>query len=129
MPAECQFPPVHLDQKTFLSSQANNLYIFPAVGIAIYATNAKRVTDEMFIEAAHAVADQVTAEQLKLGMPFPPQSNILEVELRTAARVAKVVFDAGLARLERPDRSRGSFGSMSTRPSTIGSRESTVAGP
>src|SRR5262245_38261630 len=28
----------------------------PAVGMAIYATNAKRVTDEMFIEAAHAVA-------------------------------------------------------------------------
>ena len=97
-----QFPPVHLDGQTFLPSQANNLYIFPAVGMAIYATNAKRVTDEMFIEAAHAVADQVTPEQLKLGMLFPPQSNILEVEVQTAARVAKVVFDAGLARVERP---------------------------
>ena len=55
-----QFPPVHLDEKTFLPSQANNLYIFPAVGMAIYATNAKRVTDEMFIEAAHAVAGATT---------------------------------------------------------------------
>jgi malate dehydrogenase (oxaloacetate-decarboxylating)(NADP+) len=80
----------------------NNLYIFPAVGMAIYATNAKRVTDEMFIEAAYAVADQVTPEQLKLGMLFPPQSNILEVEVQTAARVAKVIFDAGLARVDRP---------------------------
>jgi malate dehydrogenase (oxaloacetate-decarboxylating)(NADP+) len=97
-----QFPPVHLDGQTFLPSQANNLYIFPAVGMAIYATNAKRATDEMFIEAAHAVADQVTPEQLKLGMLFPPQSNILEVELQTAARVAKLVFDSGLARVERP---------------------------
>ena len=97
-----QFPPVHLDGQTFLPSQANNLYIFPAVGMAIYATNAKRVTDEMFIEAAHAVADQVTPEQLKLGMLFPPQSNILEVEVQTAARVAKLVFDAGLARVDRP---------------------------
>jgi len=60
------------------------------------------VTDEMFIEGAHAVADQVTPEQLKLGMLFPPQSNILEVEVRTAARVAKLVFDAGLARVDRP---------------------------
>ena len=100
--AECQFPPVHLGGRTFLPSQANNLYIFPAVGMAIYATNAKRVTDEMFIEAAHAVADQVTAEQLKLGMLFPPQSNILETEIQTAARVAKLVFDSGLARVERP---------------------------
>jgi len=97
-----QFPPVHFDGQTFLPSQANNLYIFPAVGMAIYATNAKRVTDEMFIEAAHAVADQVTAEQLKLGMLFPPQSNILEVEVQTAARVAKLVFDSGLARVDRP---------------------------
>ncbi len=97
-----QFPPVHLDAQTFLPSQANNLYIFPAVGMAVYATNAKRVTDEMFIEAAHAVADQVTPEQLKLGMLFPPQSNILETEIQTAARVAKVVFDAGFAGVSRP---------------------------
>jgi malate dehydrogenase (oxaloacetate-decarboxylating)(NADP+) len=98
-----QFPSVHLAGQTFLPSQANNLYIFPAVGMAIYATNAKRVTDEMFIEAAHAVADQVSPEQLKLGMLFPPQSNILEVEIQTAARVAKIVFDAGLARVNRPN--------------------------
>src|SRR5246500_2700525 len=97
-----QFPPVHLDGQTFLPSQANNLYIFPAVGMAIYATNARRVTDEMFIEAANAVADQVTPDQLKLGMLYPPQSNILEVETQTAARVAKLVFDSGLARVERP---------------------------
>jgi malate dehydrogenase (oxaloacetate-decarboxylating)(NADP+) len=97
-----QFPPVHLDGQSFLPSQANNLYIFPAVGMAIYVTKAKRVTDKMFIEAAHAVADQVTPDQLKLGMLFPPQSTILEVELQTAARVAKLIFDSGLARVNRP---------------------------
>jgi malate dehydrogenase (oxaloacetate-decarboxylating)(NADP+) len=97
-----QFPPVHFAGQTFLPSQTNNLYIFPAVGLAIYATNAKRVTDEMFIEAAHALADQVTPEQLKLGMLYPPQSNILEVEIQTAARVAKLVFDEGLGRVDRP---------------------------
>ena len=97
-----QFPPVHFEGWTFLPSQANNLYVFPAVGMAIYATKAKRVTDAMFIEAANAVADQVTPDQLKLGMLYPPQSNILEVEIQTAARVAKLVFDAGLARVDRP---------------------------
>jgi malate dehydrogenase (oxaloacetate-decarboxylating)(NADP+) len=56
----------------------------------------------MFIEAAHALADQVTPEQLKLGMLYPPQSNILEVEIQTAARVAKLVFDEGLGRVDRP---------------------------
>jgi malate dehydrogenase (oxaloacetate-decarboxylating)(NADP+) len=97
-----QFPPVHLGEQTYLPSQANNLYIFPAVGMAIHATNAKRVTDEMFIEAARAVADQVSPEQLKLGMLFPPQSNILETEIKTAIRVAKLVFDNNLTRVARP---------------------------
>jgi malate dehydrogenase (oxaloacetate-decarboxylating)(NADP+) len=35
-------------------------------------------------------------------MLFPPQSNILEVEIQTAARVAKLIFDTDLARVERP---------------------------
>jgi len=96
------FPPVHLDGKTYLPSQANNLYVYPAVACAIYATKVKRVTDEMFIEAAHSIADQVTPEQLKLGMLFPPQSNILEVEIKTAERVADLIFTRGLAGVARP---------------------------
>ena len=97
-----QFGPVHRDGKTLLPGQANNLYIFPAVGLAVYATQARRITDEMFIEAAHGVADQVTPDQLKLGLLYPPQSKILEAEIRTAERVAALVFERNLARVERP---------------------------
>src|SRR6201998_1944545 len=35
------FPPVQLNGQTFLPRQANNFYIFPAVGMAIFATQAK----------------------------------------------------------------------------------------
>jgi malate dehydrogenase (oxaloacetate-decarboxylating)(NADP+) len=49
------------------------------------------------------VADQVPPELLRQGLLYPLQSNILETEIQTAARVAKLVFDAGLARVERPD--------------------------
>jgi malate dehydrogenase (oxaloacetate-decarboxylating)(NADP+) len=97
-----QFPPVSFNGQTLLSGQANNFYIFPAVGMAIYATQAKRVTDAMFIEAAQALADQVTPSQLKQGLLYPPQSNILETEIKIAVRVAKVVFDSDLARVARP---------------------------
>jgi malate dehydrogenase (oxaloacetate-decarboxylating)(NADP+) len=100
--AGVQFEPVHYDGQTFLPGQANNFYIFPAVGMAIFATQAKRVTDEMFIEAGQTVADQVPADLLKQGLLYPLQSNILETEIQTAARVAKLVFDAGLARVKRP---------------------------
>ena len=100
--AGVQFAPVSLKGTTLAPGQANNFYIFPAVGMAIYATQTKRVTDEMFIEAAHALADQMTPEQLEQGTLFPPQSNILETEIKVAARVAKVVFDSNLARVPRP---------------------------
>src|SRR5499427_2899117 len=101
--AGVQFPPVHLNGQTFLPGQANNFYIFPAVGMAIFATQAKRVTDDMFIEAARAVGDQVPSDLLKQGLLYPLQSNILEAEIQTAARVAKLVFDSGLACVDRPN--------------------------
>ena len=100
--AGVQFQPVRYEGTTFLPGQANNFYIFPAVGMAIFATQATRVTDEMFIEAGQAVADQVPPDLLKQGLLYPLQSNILETEIQTAARVAKLVFDSGLARVERP---------------------------
>src|SRR5580700_2639182 len=100
--AGVQFPPVHFKGQTFLPGQANNFYIFPAIGMAIFATQASRVTDEMFIEAARAVADQVAPDLLNQGLIYPLQSNILETEIQTAARVAKLVCDSGLARVPRP---------------------------
>jgi malate dehydrogenase (oxaloacetate-decarboxylating)(NADP+) len=100
--AGVQFPPVHYNGQTFLPGQANNFYIFPAVGMAIFATQAKRVTDEMFIEAGQAVADQVPADLLKQGLLYPLQSNVLETEIKTAARVAKLVFDSKLAQVDHP---------------------------
>jgi malate dehydrogenase (oxaloacetate-decarboxylating)(NADP+) len=100
--AGVQFPPVDFDGRTFLPGQANNFYVFPAIGMAVFATQASRVTDEMFIEAAQAVADQVPAELLKQGLLFPLQANILETEIQTSARIAKLIFDSGLARVDRP---------------------------
>jgi malate dehydrogenase (oxaloacetate-decarboxylating)(NADP+) len=97
-----QFPPVQYNGETYLPGQANNFYIYPSIGFAVYATRAKRITDEMFIEAAKATADQVTDEQLKKGLLFPLQSNILETEVRTAACVATLVFDRSLAGVNRP---------------------------
>jgi malate dehydrogenase (oxaloacetate-decarboxylating)(NADP+) len=100
--AGVQFPPVRYNDQTFLPGQANNFYIFPAIGMAVFATQAARVTDEMFIEAARAVADQVPADLLAQGLLYPLQSNILETEIQTAARVAKLVFDSGLTRVKPP---------------------------
>jgi malate dehydrogenase (oxaloacetate-decarboxylating)(NADP+) len=100
--AGVQFPPVRIDGRVLIPSQANNVYIFPAMGMAIYATQAKRVTDEMFVVAARAVADQVTKQQLEEGMLYPPQANLLDVELTAASKIAEVIFARGLARVAAP---------------------------
>jgi malate dehydrogenase (oxaloacetate-decarboxylating)(NADP+) len=97
------FPPVDIAGKHFVPGQGNNVYIFPAMGMAVFATEATRVTEEMFIVAAKAVAEQVTEENLETGLIYPPQSRILEASLHVAERLAGYIFDKGLARVPRPD--------------------------
>jgi len=96
------FDPVTLGGKTYIPGQGNNVYIFPAMGLAVLATEASRVTQEMFICTAQAVAEQVTQAQLDSGLIYPPQSHILEASLHAATRVAQLIFDRGLARVPRP---------------------------
>ncbi|MEA2960621.1 MAG: hypothetical protein QOI46_719 [Alphaproteobacteria bacterium] len=97
------FPPVEVAGKTFVPGQGNNVYIFPAMGMAIFATEAKRITEEMFIVAARAVAEQVTDQSLATGLIYPPQSQILKASLHVATRVAEYIFDRDLARVSRPN--------------------------
>jgi len=96
------FPPVRLGEQTFVPGQGNNVYIFPAMGLAILATKTPRVPQKLFIRAARAVAEQVESSQLESGLIYPHQSRILEASLHTAARVAEMIFDEGLARVPRP---------------------------
>ena len=96
------FPPVRGGNKTLVPGQGNNLYVFPAVGLSIVATKARRVTDEMFVVAARAVADQVTQAELDSGLLYPPQSNILETEVAVAVKVSETIFARSLAGVEKP---------------------------
>ena len=96
------FPPVEIAGRRFVPGQGNNVYIFPAMGMAVFGTEATRVTEEMFIVAARAVAEQVTEEHLAIGLIYPPQSRIFEASLHVAGRIATCIFDQGLARVPRP---------------------------
>jgi malate dehydrogenase (oxaloacetate-decarboxylating)(NADP+) len=97
------FPPIEIAGHKFVPGQGNNVYIFPAIGMAVFATEANRVTEEMFIVAAKAVAEQVTDEDLSVGLIYPPQSRILDASLHVAERLASYIFDQGLAGVPRPD--------------------------
>ena len=97
------FPPIEIAGRKFVPGQGNNVYIFPAMGMAVFATESTRVTQEMFIVAAKAVAEQVSEESLAMGLIYPPQSRILEASLHVARRIAEYIFDKQLARVPRPD--------------------------
>ena len=96
------FGPVELAGRTLVPGQGNNVYIFPPVGLAAIATGARRFTNEMFLVAARSLADQVSADDLQRGAVYPPLSSIREVSARIAVAVAKLIYQRGLARTERP---------------------------
>jgi len=97
------FSPVEFAGRRLVPGQGNNVYIFPAMGMAIYATEAKRVTEQLFLIAARALAEQVSEKHLAAGLIYPPQSDILRASLHVAERIATGIFDQGLAGVPRPD--------------------------
>lgn len=111
-----QFPDVTLNGETFHPGQANNFYIFPAIGLAVYATRPRRITDDMFIEAARGCADQVSQSNRDQGMLFPKQANILETERAIAIRIAEFIFEKGGATVERPADIRAWIEALSYKP-------------
>ncbi len=96
------FPPFTYEGKTLVSGQGNNSYIFPGVGLGVVASEAKRVTDRMFAEAAKALAAQVLESDLAIGRIYPSLKRIQEVSAHIAAAVAEVAFKDGLAGVTKP---------------------------
>ncbi|MBO1324603.1 NAD-dependent malic enzyme [Acetobacter sp. TBRC 12305] len=100
--AGLQFPEVTLHGHVFYPGQANNFYIFPSLGLAVYATRPRLMTDDVVIESARALAGQVGLTARERGKLYPPQDDILEVSVTSAARIAEYIFDHGMATVERP---------------------------
>ncbi len=96
------FDPVSLGGNTFVPRQGNNSYIFPGVGLAAVALRARRITDEMFLAAARALAERVSSQDLAQGSLYPPLSCVRDVSAHIATAVAEVAFAQGHAGIERP---------------------------
>ena len=91
------FDPVKLNGRTFVPRQGNNSYIFPGVGLGAIASGSKLVTDEMFMAAAHTLANSVGEADLKQGSLYPALPRIREVSAQIGAAVADVAYQRGLA--------------------------------
>ena len=65
--------------------------------MAVYATRAKLITDEMFMAAARSLAERVTEADLAQGSLYPELPRIREVSAHIAAAVADVAYQRGVA--------------------------------
>ncbi len=90
------FAPVDLDGVTYTIAQSNNSYIFPGVGLGVRAVMARRVTDEMMMAAAHALAASVDARELGDSL-LPPLQEVRDVSRRIAIAVARTAVEQGQA--------------------------------
>jgi malate dehydrogenase (oxaloacetate-decarboxylating) len=77
--------------------QANNVFIFPGVGLGVIASGARKVTSAMFGAAAHALAATVDDEMLSQGSLYPPITEVREASRRVAHAVARQAVADGVA--------------------------------
>jgi len=96
------FDPVSHNGVLHRPGQGNNAYIFPGVGLGAIACQAKSITDEMFLAASAALANEVSEEDLANGTLYPPLSSIRSVSLRIAVELAEKAYEQGVAGIEKP---------------------------
>jgi malate dehydrogenase (oxaloacetate-decarboxylating)(NADP+) len=100
-------PPVTYGGRVHAPGQANNCHVFPGVGMGLLVARARRVTDEMLLAAAQALAAQVTDDDLKQGRLFPLATRMRDVAVAVATAVAAVAHQQGHAAAPRPVNLRG----------------------
>ena len=91
------FEPVEFNGRSRNIGQANNMYIFPALGLGTLAVRAHRVTDGMFLAAAEALAGCVDESVSAEGSLFPPIADVRAVSRRVAVAVGEEAIAEGLA--------------------------------
>jgi malate dehydrogenase (oxaloacetate-decarboxylating)(NADP+) len=96
------FDPVRLGGQTFVPRQGNNSYIFPGIGLGAITSRARRITDDMFMKAAHTLAHLVTESDLAQGSLYPALPRIREVSAHIAAAIAGAAHDGSFAGTPRP---------------------------
>ncbi|WP_326569311.1 NAD-dependent malic enzyme [Amycolatopsis rhabdoformis] len=91
------FAPIERDGKQHRVAQCNNVYIFPAIGLAVTAAGATRVTDDMMRVAAKTLGEASPALTDPDEPLLPAWDDVPEVATRIAIAVAEQAVKDGVA--------------------------------
>jgi malate dehydrogenase (oxaloacetate-decarboxylating) len=91
------FAPLERDGVQRPIAQCNNVYIFPAMGLAVTAAQATRVTDDMMRVAAATLGDASPALSDPTAPLLPAWSDVPDVAVRIADAVARQAVAEGVA--------------------------------
>ena len=91
------FAPVNYAGRQITIAQCNNVYIFPAVGLGIVASRARRVTDSMMEAAARTLADHSPALTDATASLLPPLRHVRGVAVAIAIAVGLEAQRIGVA--------------------------------
>ncbi len=94
-----EFPPVSLKGRRFKIAQCNNFYIFPAIGLAVRASDAKRVTDRMMVAAAEALGNFSLDDVNVDAQLLPPIESMRDVAIQIADMVGLQAQQDGVAQV------------------------------
>jgi malate dehydrogenase (oxaloacetate-decarboxylating) len=91
------FAPVSLGGREIRISQCNNIYIFPAMGLGIVASRARRVTDAMILAAGNALGEESPALSDPSAALLPALPQLRDVAVRIATAVGRQAQRDGVA--------------------------------
>ncbi len=93
------FKSVDYKGKNYVSSQCNNAFIFPGIGLGAVISKAKKITDNMFFAASIALRDyakecKTCSENHQL---LPPITEVKAINKKVTVAVIKQAIDDGVA--------------------------------
>jgi malic enzyme len=97
------FEPVRHGERLHVIGQANNVFVFPGVGLGCILAQASAVHDAVFLVAARRLAGLVSQDRLAAGAIYPDQSELRSVSARIAEAVIREVSRNGAGRTVSDD--------------------------
>ncbi len=97
------FAPVKYGDEIVPIAQCNNVCIFPAIGLGVIASKARRVTDGMILAAARSLAEHSPAVSGLSGRLLPPVEDLRRVAVEIAIAVGLAAQEAGVAPITSPE--------------------------